>query len=579
MTRIALEIQNEQVFDLKILNPHCIIFCWQPEAMLYLQPLTGKIENNLSHFPSFIMSQLQSKYIWSFNRFLPQFGVPLSAAEYLVKDNSKHTLVQYYKFLEQQYSIPLQRLFSEIYPELNIPTEIVNIMTVYNSGGIIYDYTKSFEQYTTGNVVYITPLLMGYVESFLFIVMFVLMFLIHFQFQYDLFAFPSATLYLSNSLLILAISYSLLLCIHTVCVLISYRQCKRYEIIIRQFKASLYSNKNFSHHIRMIHDRAQQRSQQTIVDIDLFPNSSTGSNQNRSSNRINQTAAASARDGGHQRLEHQGHQRLEMRDLDSSESESESTDPRHPTGYHYDEDMDVSVTMTESDGEHEDGIMDRWQWTSTYNNEDHNDYLYILNPSNNSFAYVAYQRWLNVKRLELDNDSFTRSKSALVLNLSKYWLTSYFVAIIVLIFLIPNSVYLYFGFVLTLFVMYYCYLRTVKRFDHRQALRKVMWLFCSFVVGTIITLIIIFTTEDVPKMSTNSMKQDAKHDANAKFGDQTNGTDDTDVTFWIFDVVFPVLEGTFASLYSYITLHLLYRVLKYDQPGYHLWCAVRLSLF
>merc|ERR1719229_1822361 len=94
--------------------------------------------------------------------------------------------------------------------------------------------------------------------------------------------------------------------------------------------------------------------------------------------------------------------------------------------------------------------MYRWQWTAAYEAQQ-NSFLSIMNPSNNSFAYVAYQRWLNVKKLELDNDSFTRSKSALVLNSSKYWLTSYFTLIIILMFVIPNSFVLIF--VLTLFVM------------------------------------------------------------------------------------------------------------------------------
>ncbi len=143
----------------------------------------------------------------------------------------------------------------------------------------------------------------------------------------------------------------------------------------------------------------------------------------------------------------------------------------------------------------DDCIMDRWQWNETYteNQKDDSEFLSILNPSNNSFAYVTYQRWLNVKKLELENDS-------LVLNLSKYWLTSYFTLIIILIFVIPNSVHLYFAFVLTLFIMYYCYLRTIKNVPHPQALKKVLYLFCSFVTGTNI----IFTTEQPPTNSGNN---------------------------------------------------------------------------
>ncbi len=88
--------------------------------------------------------------------------------------------------------------------------------------------------------------------------------------------------------------------------------------------------------------------------------------------------------------------------------------------------------------------MGRMQWNETYteNQKYDSEFLSILNPSNNSliFAYVAYQRWSNVKKLELENDSITCSKSALVLNLSEYWLTSYFTLIIILIFVTPNYI-------------------------------------------------------------------------------------------------------------------------------------------
>ncbi len=86
------------------------------------------------------MSEKQSKFVWSFNKFLPQFGEPLSAEEYLAKNNSKYTVCQYYTFLEHHYSVPLKDTLEDICYDLNIPIDIVNIITVYNSGGIIYDY-------------------------------------------------------------------------------------------------------------------------------------------------------------------------------------------------------------------------------------------------------------------------------------------------------------------------------------------------------------------------------------------------------------------------------------------------------
>ena len=60
---------------------------------------------------------------------------------------------------------------------------------------------------------------------------------------------------INNVLLLIAVLYSICLCIHTICVFISYHQCKQYEVIIRHFKRSLYSNKHFSNHIRMINQK------------------------------------------------------------------------------------------------------------------------------------------------------------------------------------------------------------------------------------------------------------------------------------------------------------------------------------
>eukprot|EP00484_Ammonia_sp_Unknown_P004276 CAMPEP_0197075824 /NCGR_PEP_ID=MMETSP1384-20130603/211804_1 /TAXON_ID=29189 /ORGANISM="Ammonia sp." /LENGTH=720 /DNA_ID=CAMNT_0042514673 /DNA_START=84 /DNA_END=2246 /DNA_ORIENTATION=- len=635
------------------------------------------------------MSTSGSKYVWSFNKFLPQFGTVMSVQDKLLKNDSKYTIVQYYGFLEHEYSEPLKDMIECVHPELNIPIEIVNIITVYNSGGIIYDYTKSFEQYTKGNVVYITPIILGYLETFLFLSLFAIMYLMHFQYKYKIFAYHSAYATLNTLLLITAIAYSLLLFIHTVCVIVSYRQCRKYEVIIRNFKRSLYSNKNFSHHVRMInlrkltqlndddddaeagldaqedeepgarHERhpltppaPNDGDEQVRINIEMQTNETSNfrayeviirnfkrslySNKNFSHHvrMINLRKLTQLNDdddeAGHDAQEdeepgarHERHPltppapndgdeqvriniemqtnetsnfrakpgkiqtNLEMFELETSEDEELEQAADGVPVYH-------NHSTPTSSSSYDDGIMDRWQYQYTYKETQQNEYLSILNPANNSFAYVAYQRWLNVKKLELENDAFTRSKSALVLNLSKYWLTSYFTLIIILIFVIPNSVYLYFAFVLTLFVMYYCYLRTIKNLEHAQALKKVMYLFCSFVIGTIITLIIIFTTEDGAAAtssggsSTSSASTGTTGSNNGGVSGNSSGRDtassinnaqevgaDSGVTFWIFDVIFPILEGIFALLYTYITLSLVYKIVKYNNPGYHLWlCSV-----
>ncbi len=102
------------------------------------------------------------------------------------------------------------------------------------------------------------------------------------------------------------------------------------------------------------------------------------------------------------------HRSIEMYDLDLSDDLDINMDGMPATknlvkwtSDLYSDDVEISVS---------DDIMDRWQWNETYKEKQQNEFLSILNPSNNSFAFVAYQRWLNVKKLELENDSFTRSK-------------------------------------------------------------------------------------------------------------------------------------------------------------------------
>merc|ERR1712228_178367 len=359
-----------------------------------------------------------------------------------------------------------------------------------------------------GNIIYASPIILGYIETFLFISLFCLMYLMHFEFKYNIFDHPNAYQMINNILLGAAMLYSVILCVHAICAIASYHQCKQYEVLIRHFKRSLYSNKHFSKYCLLKNEKERNDN------LEIEDESQTNENENMT---LTQPAPC-----------------IEMYDLDISESDDEYGQIASNSN--------IEISVSHSD----DAIMDRWQWNETYKEQQQNDFLSILNPSNNSFAFVAYQRWLNVKKLELENDSFTRSKSALVLNTSKYWLTSYFTLIIILIFVVPNSVYLYFAFVLTLFVMYYCYLRTIKKLAHSQALKKVLYLFCSFVIGTIITLIIIFTTED-GQSGTNTTS--VSNNANQSYNDghsegRGTGYDHTDaaaydnsVTFWIFDIV------------------------------------------
>jgi len=127
--------------------------------------------------------------------------------------------------------------------------------------------------------------------------------------------------------------------------------------------------------------------------------------------------------------------------------------------------------------------------------------------------------------------------------------------------------------------MYYCYLRTIKNLDHAAAPKKVLYLFCSFVIGTIITLIIIFTTEETATSAGSGGSNNPLPSApGSRTSDNSNnnnhgsgGSIAGGVTFWIFDVIFPILEGIFPLLYSSITASLIYKIIKYGNQGYYLW--------
>eukprot|EP01084_Bolivina_argentea_P177276 306593_1 len=154
------------------------------------------------------MQSTESVLVWSLNKRL----VELKRSN----DNIKDAIREYYKFNERNYSLPLKIVIDEIYYDLNIPIEIINLITIYNSGGIVYNYSKRFQQHTQ-NTIYILPILFGYLETFLFFLFCILAFIPHIN---------------GNILLIVSLLFAILLIIHGTCALLSYHKCKDYEIVI-----------------------------------------------------------------------------------------------------------------------------------------------------------------------------------------------------------------------------------------------------------------------------------------------------------------------------------------------------------
>merc|ERR1712154_354456 len=87
-------------------------------------------------------------------------------------------------------------------------------------------------------------------------------------------------------------------------------------------------------------------------------------------------------------------------------------------------------------------------------------------------------------------------------------------------------------------------------------------------------------SSDISNNSSNGSSANRQHSSSTNNGGMSGSEslpsqDANGVTFWIFDVVFPILEGIFALLYSWITITLIYKIIKYEHQGYHLWlCCV-----
>ena len=78
-------------------------------------------------------------------------------------------------------------------------------------------------------------------------------------------------------------------------------------------------------------------------------------------------------------------------------------------------------------------------------NQDKKVMNHLFNPSNNTFAFIAYQKWINLKKLQLENDKmFTRCTSSLYLCLSKYFLSSLFVVYATIIINSNDRIFIHF---------------------------------------------------------------------------------------------------------------------------------------
>lgn len=418
----------------------------------------------------------ERELVWSFNRRLPFLSEAHEPSiltdlsnKYSALNNARHIVTEYYSFLEKKYSVPLKLIIDELYDDLNVPLDIVKIISIYNTGGITYDYTKSFENIVYQNkVVYISPIILGYIETISFVTLFILELC---------FLHSSNNLQLQQSILCVASLYCLVLFIHAICVVISFHKCKQYEKLLRNFKQYLYGDINVNNDIC--------HQMQNMEEIE--------------------------------------HERMK---LIPAAAKSNIDDEKH-----------IGININTGDKhDHEE-------------EEDIHLSSVVLNPSNNSFAYVGYQRWLNVKKLQLSNDEFTRSQTTLIIHSCKYWLTMQ--AILSLI-LIVTTHDVYNGYISTIvkfwwgiscMVLFYCHMRIIEQLSLCMALKWVPLSLSGY--------FLVFGAADSIQMSDNKNSGD-------------NGS-------WVQDIILPIFTGFLAFLFGNLSIGDIFKIKKRQTDGYMLW--------
>ena len=304
----------------------------------------------------------QRRYVWSFNEQLPFLCENESTSlsqPYSVTDNAKFVLSQYHRFLERTSSSCLKSGINDVFNDLDVPIAIINVISEYVQGDIIYSYKKSFENIVHHNqVIYITPIILGYIETFLFFATYVLL---------STWAKESVSPN-SNDLTFLLLFhvlllYGIILFIHAAGALICFYKCKQYETSIRNLKRYFYSDTSRTG-INIANDVRDNAHVLGVNDND---------NQSEQSEDIKKIS-------------------LEDPEIDRDEQKIST-----PTLTMSDDTIDKCSNVTATHSNCNDDNKEKELFDRKINANDHDTYDnkhpldIVLNPSNNSFAYVAYQ--------------------------------------------------------------------------------------------------------------------------------------------------------------------------------------------
>lgn len=167
-----------------------------------------------------------TKFAYGLNKMLPDF------ANASGKSDATQIVQKCNQSVKLHRASPLKTVLDELFENetFDIPVDIIDIIKVYEFGSITYHYSKTFEKHIE-NTLYITPILLSYIETFIFLTLFIIPFII-----------PKT---LTPLLIIIGTIYF----IHGICIYLSYKKCSSYEIFIREFKQSLHNNDKFCQQI------------------------------------------------------------------------------------------------------------------------------------------------------------------------------------------------------------------------------------------------------------------------------------------------------------------------------------------
>lgn len=175
---------------------------------------------------------------------------------------------------------------------------------------------------------------------------------------------------------------------------------------------------------------------------------------------------------------------------------------------------------------------------------------HLFNPTNNTFAFIAYQKWINIKRLQLENDKMFKSSSAFYLCLSKFFLSSLFIfygAIIINSNDCNDCIFIHFLIISNSFaILSYCYYRIAEKYDINSQITLIVLLIIIFVIlliDIICLLIFVILKEQFLEININRTRKSSSS---------------------LLNILTPFLYFCIASIWFLYFCGILFYIFKYN---------------